>query len=228
MEWVLFLDDDLKISPITISELFRNLDLLDRRYNVLGLGLSQKSDSNIPLLKRIISKLFRRSLGKVKKSGNNSNYQHSRIVISTEWLNGASMWRREALKHYNFEYLDAKYSICEDLIFSYKISRVGKLFFIPEAKFEFQNMVSPLSDDFEAFRANCYWRLFFVLSNKELSVTFFLFRQFIRSIKFAFRLSSSKELLWNKLKFSLMLFFDCLTICATKHDPVEILKSRKV
>jgi len=227
VKWILFLDDDLRILPTTLSELFASLTLLGKENLVLGLGLSGNTPIKYSKLSRALKIVKRNQLGKVGRSGNNFNYQDSQEIIKTSWLNGASMWHRDAVGEYNFDYLDSKYSICEDLIFSYKVSKLGNLFYIPTAKFEFQSEVKPLVDEFESFKANCYWRYFFVISNKELSKNTFLFRQFLRTVKFIFAANSIEDL-FSRLIFASKIYFDCVGYSDYESDPYQILKSRNV
>ena len=227
VEWLLFLDDDLRILPTTMSELFACLSFLSRDHKVLGLGLSEKTSIKSSKLKRALKKVRRNQLGKVGLSGNNFNYQDSEDIIKTAWLNGASMWHRNALKEYTFDYLDSKYSICEDLIFSYRVNKLGDLFYIPSAKFEFQKEVTLLVDEFESFKSNCYWRYYFVVSNKELSKNIFLFRQFLRTVKFISSFNSIRNC-YSRFKFASLILLDCITFRDYDSDPYQILKSRSV
>jgi len=227
-DWVLFLDDDLRITPTTVSELFENLKILEKDFKVLGLGVGENKSKVITYQKKILSKLREPKWGKVSRSGNNFDYQYSQENIPTSWLNGASMWNKEALKYYKFEYLDAKYSICEDLIFSYQVSKFGKLFFIPSAKFEFQRDANPLTDEYGAFKANAYWRLCFVLSNSELSKTLFVLTQGIRGVKFAFRLTKNFREWKIKIRFGFGITVDCIKLLFGKLETNEILRSRGI
>jgi glycosyltransferase involved in cell wall biosynthesis len=227
-DWVLFLDDDLRITPTTVSELFQNLKTLERDFKVLGLGVGENKSKVITLRQKILSKFGKPKWGKVSRSGRNFDYQYSQENISTSWLNGASMWNKEALKYYKFEYLDAKYSICEDLIFSYQVSKYGKLFFIPSAKFEFQRDPKPLTDEFGAFKANAYWRLCFVLSNSELSKILFLLTQGIRTVKFAFGLTNNFREWKLKIRFGFGITVDCMKLLFGKLETNEILRSRGI
>lgn len=218
-EWLLFMDDDIQLDSKAI---FNALALKENFPEpVLGIGFCAVSAKKASVFKSITRK---KNLGKVTSDGRNLDYSTSRRAIPTEWLNGISMWNRSILDKYNFPYLDSKYSICEDLIFSYSVSRLGRIVFEPSCQFSFQLDEPKLVNSFDAFRANSYWRTFFVLSNSNLSRYRFLAVQLYRTLKFLLLPYGDV----GKRKDVCLIYFDILGIILRNSDPISMLKTRHV
>ena len=195
---------------------------------IKGIGFSSNSATSKESNRGYLSKFRKRRYGKVLPSGRNLDYMEADEPILCDWLNGISMWKCEVLGKYSFDYLDSRYSICEDLIFSYSISRNNKLLYVPNAVFKFQAETPIFITDREVFRANAYWRLFFVSSNSHLSKHRFLITQFIRGFTFGFRNKVSIRYKVTDSFYSLLIFLDCCFISLFRFQPLEILKTRKV
>jgi len=182
-DWVLFLDDDLELESHTTSILSNFVSELDSNVNVLGIGLSCVDEF---LEKNSLRKVSSYRFGKVSAGGVNYDYMNSDKSIFTEWLNGASLWRKDVLFHYDLPIVPIKYAFGEDLIFSYKVSRLGSLFFLKQAKFRFQKAPTYNVRNFEMWQASAYWRYYFVASN-GLSASRFLLNLVISASIFLLR-----------------------------------------
>jgi GT2 family glycosyltransferase len=219
IEWVLFLDDDLLLDKASTKNLLEFAGN-NSHLKLLGLGLAESTggESNS---KKLSSK---RMLGSVSKSGTNISYMSSKQPIKTSWLNGASMWKREAVDLYHFEFLDSKYSICEDLIFSFAISKLGVLIYVPQAVFQFQPEVGKHVNDVEAFRARAYWKLYFVSSFESLSKYRFLLRQLLATQKFILYGKNSSVSISKRFLIGFSVYFDLLIAVGKKQNTLELLK----
>lgn len=219
IEWLLFMDDDIQLD----SKAIFNALALKQNFPepILGIGFGALSARKPSILESFTTG---KKLGKVTSDGRNLDYTTSRLAITTEWLNGISMWNRSILYRYDFPYLDSKYSICEDLIFSYSVSRLGKIVFEPLCQFSFQLDAPKLVNSFDEFRANAYWRTFFVLSNSNLSRFRFLAVQLYRTLKFLLLPHSGV----GKRKDVCLIYFDILGITLRNSDPISMLKTRHV
>jgi hypothetical protein len=103
-------------------------------------------------------------------------------VVETQWLNGASLWKIEFLDTYGTGLPSTSYAACEDLIFSYPLSKFGKLIYAPRAKLQFQESELSNPDSLSVMEAAAYWRFYFVSTHKELSTWAFAFSQIGRSL----------------------------------------------
>ena len=168
LDWVAFLDDDLILAPNAIANVFQTILNFSKNLNLVGVGFSASNWSPAPttMLVRVVSTLFGVSTkrkGVVLRNGQNNNYMGSEYLIQTTWLNGASIWRKKNVDTYEFPFLNASYSVCEDLIFSYKQSKEGILAYDPNSQFAFQNEI-PLSQlNSETYSALTYWRMYLSL-----------------------------------------------------------------
>jgi glycosyltransferase involved in cell wall biosynthesis len=196
--WCVFLDDDLLLEESAL-EIAMSTAHSYTRTDVIGIGLSTPVTSrgiNIPVYLEILARLFKLSSnlpGKVLSSGHASSYLQSDSIIETQWLNGASIWKVECAKNYGSDLPSTPYAACEDLIFSYPLSKQGTLIYIPSAKVDFQDTELSNLDSLEVFRAASIWRLFFITKHKELSFSWFFLTQVLRSF-YVLKKGKSKRL----------------------------------
>lgn len=195
IEWCVFLDDDLLIEEDTLQVALSAAKSIGK-VNVIGIGLALPPTSrflNSSKRKRILARLFgltSDSPGKVLASGHATSYLQENSRIETQWLNGASMWRTKCVREYGTDLPSTPYAACEDLIFSYPLSKLGTLMYVPEAKVSFQESELSVFDSFKVLESASLWRYYFVRQHKELSVGRFFISQIARSV---FALSNAKS-----------------------------------
>jgi glycosyltransferase involved in cell wall biosynthesis len=185
--WCVFLDDDLLLEGSAL-EIAMSIVNSYTGTKVIGIGLSTPVTSrgvNLPVHLEILARLFKLSSnmpGKVLSSGHASSYLQSDSTIETQWLNGASMWRAEDARSYGLNLPSTPYAACEDLIFSFPLSKKGTLLFTPEPKVFYQDTELSQFDSFRVIEAASLWRFYFVSMHKELSLGYFFLSQLMRSI----------------------------------------------
>ena len=230
LNWIAFFDDDIILLPESIENVFADVSRLSKENIIAGIGMAC-APSNVSVQKlqyKLMKKLFLSSdknLGQVNKSGYNASYMGSREVIETQWLNGASIWKAELAKKYNVPFDEIRHAIGEDLFFSFQNLKYGKLFFSPSSKFIFQKYPE---DHFQLtyFVLHTYIQLFFVSTNKELSVLAFYWR-FLGSTINAMINSDLRSLKFLRDIFTISkLFLDVTSLVFTKKDATYILKFR--
>jgi len=230
LNWIAFFDDDIILLPESIENVFADVSRLSEKNIIAGIGMAC-APSNAPdqnLQYKLMKKLFLSSdknLGQVNKSGYNASYMGSHEVIETQWLNGASIWKAELAKKYNVPFEKIRHAIGEDLFFSFQNLKYGKLFFSPSSKFIFQKYPD---DHFQltSFVLHTYIQLFFVSTNKELSVLAFYWR-FLGSTINAMIKSDSRSLKFLTDVFTISkLFLDVTLLVLTKKDATYILNFR--
>ena len=230
LNWIAFFDDDIILFPESIKNVFADISRLSEQNTIAGMGMAcAPAKASVRRLQhKSMKKLFFSSdkdLGQVNKSGYNASYMGSREVIETQWLNGVSIWKAELAKKYDVPFDQIRHAIGEDLFFSYQNLKYGKLFFSPSSKFIFQKFPE---DHFQLtyFVLHTYIQLFFVLTNKELSVLAFYWR-FLGSTINAIINTDLRTL--NSLTdiFTISkLFLDVTSLVFTKKDAAYILKFR--
>jgi glycosyltransferase involved in cell wall biosynthesis len=224
-EWCLFLDDDLLLTPNTLDNAFEVVSS-NTTSEVIGVGLSLPSTTrarNANWILRITADIFgikSNPPGTVFRNGHASSYLEQEKVVQTQWLNGASLWKSEYLATYGKGLPSTGYAACEDLIFSYPLSKLGKLIYAPNAKLQFQENELSDFDSVGVMEAAAYWRFYFVCTNKELSKLLFSFSQIGRSL-FAF--TRTKERKFCFILESIRIETRILSSILKKRDPKELL-----
>ena len=177
IEWVAFLDDDVLVQSDTFESAFEYLDLSEMAQGeqIVGVGLGITPTSRAISARGLVRTmgyfflLYKKEPGLVLSSGHATSYQECGGPVFTEWLNGVSMWRREnSMKYCSIE-INPKYAACEDLIFSYPESKLGKLIFLPQSRVTYQDFEITNFENIEVIESAAFNRMFFVLSNSELS-----------------------------------------------------------
>jgi glycosyltransferase involved in cell wall biosynthesis len=216
LEWVIFLDDDLVLAPSCIENAINEADGYEEKsgFSVSGVGLALPSTTrgnreSFPI--KLVGKIFGISNSKpgaIYRNGHAASYLDCPTVTPTQWLNGASMWKRTFVDNYGQDLISTNYAACEDLLFSYPISLRGQLIYVPEARVDFQDVELTDFEKFSVFKSAALWRLYFVVTNVGFSVPFFLFTQVGRNLFGAYKSGSSRmkflwhaSLLWVKLVY---------------------------
>jgi glycosyltransferase involved in cell wall biosynthesis len=181
-EWVFFLDDDLELMPTTLNYVFLRIGQIQNG-NVSGIGtrLIDKS-SNLQELQPRQSN-FKRQIGKIKPSGRASKYAFNSIT-STEWLNGASIWRKESLDQYTLPILNSKYAAYEDVIFSSNVSKNSQLIYDPGIKVLEQLSHANIKLNLSQFKYISLWTGFLVCSRPDTRIDSYKCLTIFRAFKF--------------------------------------------
>jgi glycosyltransferase involved in cell wall biosynthesis len=216
LDWVVFLDDDLILHPHCLENAIQEVAdyeaSSDERITGVGLALpatSRSLDSNRVL--RLIGRGFLISNmkpGLVAKNGHAASYLECRETLTTQWLNGASMWRRDSVDFYGKDLVSTKYAACEDLIFSYSRLQGNNLIYAPNATVSFQHEEVTNFESSLVFETAALWRLYFVMSNRGFSRFLFLYSQIGRTLFGVLKTNNSRSrflwrgtVLWCKLIF---------------------------
>lgn len=213
--WTLFMDDDLVVEKNSLEILFR--EYLNnpnyQSYVGFGLGVLNISARKLNSVEKIFLKLFKLysdKPGTITQSGHVQSYLLNTTEVEVSWLNGLSVWNSKVLYKYPSEQTSIPYSAYEDVIFSYEVSRHGKLLFAPKVKIQTQNSKATDILTTQRFIYGGYLRYQFVSTHYEFSKWWLLISQIIRNFDFIVRstheLNMSKRVivstnLWVKLFF---------------------------
>jgi len=111
--------------------------------------------------------------GRVLKSGNCTSISNVKENIRCEWLNGGgTVWRQDILIKYPHAEIKSNWAVCEDLIYSYPKSKKYPLYISKKSKINIEDVLMKTNDvKLHRYRGKTFflWKLYFVLSNKELS-----------------------------------------------------------
>jgi glycosyltransferase involved in cell wall biosynthesis len=185
-----FLDDDLVLDP-------RALESAIVYWNTLGAdtaGVSLNIVNNPPFKHSFLASLVGMSaprMGRILRSGYNVPISPTPANIQVDWLcGGATVWRQDIVATHHHSEIKAKWAICEDIIFSYPLSRTFKLYVCADARVLHEHVFDHNKKVDHRFygRAATLWRLHFVSSNPELSK---LLCGYMLSAQIAIRLAQS-------------------------------------
>ena len=189
--WILFLDDDLKITKDTLRVLIDNYtenqvysDAMGFGLNIHGIIYPKYSLLLTPLLKKF--GLWSPRSGVILSSGHAQEYQNVETDCEISWANGISIWKKSIIWMYEDSSRNTEYSAYEDVMFSYKVSRQNKIYFASKAVVLSQKLETPSRLTSKQFISGGYFRLDFVMGNDELSLTRMMVAQIARSFHFIF------------------------------------------
>jgi glycosyltransferase involved in cell wall biosynthesis len=181
-EWVFFLDDDLELLPTTLNYVFLRIGQVQNG-NVSGIGTRLINKSSNLQESQPRQSNSRRQIGKIKPSGRASKYAFNSIT-STEWLNGASIWRKDSLYQYTLPILNSKYAAYEDVIFSSNVSKNSQLIYDPEIKVLEQLSHANIKLNLSQFKYISLWTGFLVCSRPDTRIDSYKCLTIFRAFKF--------------------------------------------
>lgn len=198
------LDDDIVLEDRAIEEMINFWNGGDHKMAGVGFNIVNEPKHQFSRLKKLIGLSWHQP-GKVLASGWPTSICQVDRTIQTEWLNGgATVWRQDILTSRMHKEIKSKWSVFEDLIFSYPISKSNSLFICAEAKVEHKHIVDQkVSENLSRYRGRCMmlWALYFVHLNSDLSKRAFFLSWFIISFGNLGRVPFSKQS-WNQLCLS--------------------------
>ncbi len=171
------LDDDIVLYEDTVEKLLDFWEKCDS--NTLGSAFNIVNVPQKGFIRGLLARFFYMDVeerGKVLKSGFCSGFFPIDDTISVEWLcGGATIWRREVLKKWSFDEALAGWAYYEDAVFSYEISKKGKLFVIKDARVDHNPPDFNINKSINLGRMLVLNRHHFVHYYSELSITLFYY-----------------------------------------------------
>ena len=169
-DWVFFLDDDLEVTPMTMTFAMNRIQEVDTK-NINGIGAKLVSSTYRPNKKRMYHSwlIDFRPGGKIRKSGKATKYMFNRR-IETNWLNGVSLWRKSSLINYDLPILSSSYAAYEDVIFSTKVALDSKLIYDPLIEVIEQISHSKISINLVQFKYITLWCGYFVCNQDRTRI----------------------------------------------------------
>lgn len=174
---VIYFDDDIQLHPDAIARIveFWNAQPMAPGGVAFNLGnLPAQPDSPM----RRIFGMGTRPPGRILRSGYNTPIVDlEQDLMDSQWLfGGATLWRRDVLERYRLPDLPSDWATCEDIIFSYPVSKVEALHVCAAARADHvdEPRVLDRAAGRRRGRAAVLWRAWFVSRNADLSKTAFL------------------------------------------------------
>ena len=132
------------------------------------------------------------------------------------------MWKMEEAKSYGKNNIASRYAAYEDVIFSYPISKKGKLIYAHKASVRFQSKELTDFDAAEIFRNAAYFRLLLVQTNSDLSSPRYLWSQIGRTIYVSLNALKRRPKEFPKYWVTL---FKVLVQCCLKKSPFRLVST---
>lgn len=178
---VIYLDDDIQVEPSAIDTLITFFNAQLPTPGGVSFNLGNLPEQSTSAIRRIFI-MGTRPNGKILRSGYNTpivNLQSD--ILNSDWLiGGATLWRRDILQTHQLPDLPSDWATCEDIIFSYPVSKIAPLHVCASARAYHidDERVMTGKDGRKRGRAAVLWRAWFVQKNSDLSKAAFLWMNF--------------------------------------------------
>ena len=177
-DFVMFLDDDITFQKDAFHQM--RLAILGLDKNTVGFGFNLQLKKRLNFLDKlkkinIVKKLgiYNSKMGVVTPSGWQTIAYNFKKNSEVSWLSTqASIFKYKAIKNIYFDIFFEDYSYLEDLDFSYRTSKLGKLLLIHKAKYQHPNEIERSGYFFG--KKEILNRYYFVKKNKLRFVNFLL------------------------------------------------------
>lgn len=200
--YIHFIDDDTELERDYISEMSKALTSQFDIVGATGLRIGEKFNDNesyssfIHLFySTILNKICGiTKAGGVSKSGLNF-MAYGDSVYFVDWLSGCSMsYAISNLRYAEFSEEFSDYSLIEDLDFSYRVGKYGKLLYWPMAKLKHNISQKNRWEYLRSIKVEAHNRTIFVLNNrKELSLTRHIFYYLVVALRLSIQSIFKKQ-----------------------------------
>ncbi len=174
---VAFFDDDLVLMPESIQCMIDMWNKVEKKTAGISFNIINNPPVKHSFFKTLIG-MSNKNMGAILGSGYNVPISPIEKNIRTEWLcGGATVWRQEILKTYVNLAIKSRWAACEDIIFSYPISKLYPLYVCAGAKVRHEHVYDHnVKIDHKYYgRTSTLWGLHFVEQNKTLSRIYFFY-----------------------------------------------------
>jgi glycosyltransferase involved in cell wall biosynthesis len=174
---VAFFDDDLVLMPESIKCMINMWNKVEKETAGISFNIINNPPVKHNLLKSFIG-MSNKKMGAILRSGYNVPISPTEKNIKTEWLcGGATVWRQRILKTYINQDIQSRWAVCEDIIFSYPISKHYSLYVCADAKVRHEHVYDHnVKIDHKYYgRTSTLWGLHFVEQNKTLSRLYYFY-----------------------------------------------------
>jgi len=170
-----FLDDDIILCKDSIRNIIKewnctSLDIAGIGFNIIN----EKPHKSKSILVKLKLGIVAEDPGVVMKSGINTSICSIKENIITSWLlGGATIWKKEIILHKQQKALPGGWAVGEDVMFSYPLSKEYILLVSCDSKVRHEHVHDQFISGnifFNKGKTFTIWKLYFVKSNKDLSL----------------------------------------------------------
>lgn len=170
-ELVCSLDDDIVLEPNAFEAMIDFWNSCEPETAGVSFAITNIPQNKHTWLKGLMG-MSSLKPGRVLPSGYNVSGSRAESNIRVQWLSGgAAVWKRSILREFVNQEILSKWSICEDVIFSYPIGKQYPLYVCVDAKVRHEHVYDHKAKSKYRYygRTIVLWRLYFVESHAELS-----------------------------------------------------------
>ncbi len=174
---VAFFDDDLVLMPGSIKCMIDMWNNVEKETAGISFNIINNPPVKHSFLKSLIG-MSNKNMGAILGSGYNVPISPTEKNIETEWLcGGATVWKQEILQIYVNRDIKSRWAVCEDVIFSYPISKHYSLYVCAGAKVRHEHVYDHNAKiDHKYYgRTSTLWGLHFIEQNKTLSKIYYFY-----------------------------------------------------
>jgi glycosyltransferase involved in cell wall biosynthesis len=172
-----FLDDDIILESEALGIIVSFWNRVEPNTAGISFNIVNKDPGRVSLWRRMAEKLI--PPGRVFMSGFSAPTSALRASVRSSRLRGgATIWRKAILDEFKQNDTRTSWAICEDLIFSYPISKKYPLYYCAEARVLHDHEIDRSANrsiHFVRGESWALWHLYFVTLNRDLSVPAYAF-----------------------------------------------------
>jgi glycosyltransferase involved in cell wall biosynthesis len=173
------LDDDIVLEPFSLEAMIAFWNRCTHKPAAVAFNIVNNPRHRYSWPKALLNMSVPEE-GCVLKSGYNTAFGDVDRDLKVQWVyGGATVWQQNVLKKYPQHNIISRWATCEDMIYSYPISKKMPLYVCAGARVRHEHIYSNRKDPYAQYRGKnvILWRLYFIQSNPELSAPLFLFTQ---------------------------------------------------
>jgi glycosyltransferase involved in cell wall biosynthesis len=181
---IAFFDDDLVLMPDSLKYMMNMWNDVESETAGISFNIINSPPVKHTWYKALVG-MSSKKMGTILPSGYNVPLSPALENIKTQWLcGGATVWKKSILENNINKEVQSRWAICEDITFSYPIGKKYPMYVCSAAKVRHEHVYdhNKKIDHFYYGRAATLWRLYFVMSNTNLSKTLFFYMIFAQVI----------------------------------------------
>lgn len=174
------LDDDIVLEVDAVKEMINFWNRKEPETAGVSFTIANFPKNKNGILRKLAGMGSRRP-GKILASGFNVPVSEENEDLRSEWLcGGATVWRHNVIQEFSHKSIKSKWAVCEDIIFSYPVSKKYPLYVCSKARVSHDDFFQEkYIDSINIYRGKnaTLWRMYFVTQHENLSLVAFIWMQ---------------------------------------------------
>jgi len=181
---IAFFDDDLVLMPDSLKHMIEMWNSVEDETAGISFNIINNPPVKHTWYKAMVG-MSSKKMGTILSSGYNVPISPVKEDIKTQWLcGGATVWKKSILDSNKNREIQSRWAICEDITFSYPIGLRYPMYVCAKAEVRHEHVYdhNKKIDHLYYGRTATLWRLYFVISNTDLSKAYFFYMIFSQVI----------------------------------------------